>query len=355
MSTSDSSSSSVETIYRCTPRQVRGFITEVLYAGLVPFVRSSPGIGKSSIMRAIAKELNLHMIDHRLSTSDPTDLSGLPNFDNKGMAYFAPFTELFPIASTPMPHGKDGWMVFFDEANSAKLDVQAASYKFILDRMVGQHKIHENVVVSMAGNLDTDRAITNRISTAMQSRVIHLEMEVNFNEWLEDVALKEGYDGRIIAYQSYKKGTVLMDFRPDHNEKTFCCPRTWAFMNRLISGKDVTEERVPLYAGTITSGVAVDFVQFCKVYKTLVTVKQILADPESCQVPDDLASKWAVIGHMMEHVDEKSLENLALYANRFPTDFRILFWRSIMVRHPRMRQHSAFSKAMIELSRYLNS
>lgn len=211
-------------IYRCTPRQVKRFVTDVLFAGLVPYVQSSPGMGKSSIMRAIASELNLQLIDHRLSTSAPEDLSGLPRFDEDGKARFSPFADLFPVEGTPLPPGKEGWMLFLDEFNSASKSVMAAAYKLILDRMVGQHKLHERVVICAAGNLATDRAITNPISTAMQSRVVHLEMQINFQEWLEDVALKEGYDSRVIAYLS-QYNSKLMDFRPDHQEKTFCCPR----------------------------------------------------------------------------------------------------------------------------------
>jgi hypothetical protein len=308
-------------------------------------------MGKSSIFKSIADELNLALVDHRLSTSEPTDLSGLPQFEN-GKARFAPFEELFPIESTPLPKGKQGWLIFLDEFNSASKAVQAASYKLILDRMVGQHRLHERVVIGAAGNLDTDRAIVNPISTAMQSRVVHLEMELSFREWLEDVALKEGYDSRIIAYLSQYESR-LMDFRPDHNESTFCCPRTWEFMNRLIQDQEVTEEDATLYAGTITSGVAVDFIQFTKVFKNLVTIKQILADPEGCFVPTDNSTKWATIAHMMEKVTEANFGDLAIYANRFDLTFRILFFRSALVRQPELRQHPAFAKAMSELGRYI--
>lgn len=341
-----------ENLYRCTPRQVRGFIKDIFYAGLVPYVRSSPGMGKSSIYGSVADELNLWMIDHRLSTSDPTDLSGLPNFVD-GMARFAPFAELFPIEGTPLPDGKDGWMVFLDEFNAATKLVQAASYKLILDKMVGQKRLHERVVLGMAGNLDTDRAITNMISTAMQSRVVHLEMEINFREWLEDVALKENYDSRIIGFLNQYE-SKLMDFRPDHNERTFCCPRTWEFVNRLITGRDVYDGMSTLLSGTITSGVAVEFVQFCQIYTKLITVQQIVNDPRGTEVPYDNSIKWATISHMMEKVTDNNFDDLATYANRFSLDFRILFYRSTMVRHPKLRTHPGFAKAMIELSRYLN-
>jgi hypothetical protein len=339
-------------LYKCTPRQMRGYIMDIFYAGLVPYVRSSPGMGKSSIFRSISDELNLKMIDHRLSTSDPTDLSGLPQFVNS-KARFTPFDELFPLEDSEIPDGKDGWMVFLDEFNAAAKPVQSASYKLILDKMVGQRKLHPNVVLGMAGNLDTDRAITNMISTAMQSRVIHLEMEISFREFMEDVALKFNWDSRIIAYLNQYE-SKLMDFRPDHNERTFCCPRTWEFTNKLISGRDVKDSTATLLAGTITSGVAVDFVQFCQLWTKLITVRQIVNDPRGTEVPYNNSLKWATIAHMMEKVEEDIFDDLCTYANRFSLDFRILFYRSTMVRHPHLRKHPAFAKAMIELSRYLN-
>lgn len=62
-------------IYTCTPREVRKFVKDCLFAGLVPMVHSSPGMGKSAIMKSIASELSLKLIDHRLSTSAPEDLN----------------------------------------------------------------------------------------------------------------------------------------------------------------------------------------------------------------------------------------------------------------------------------------
>ncbi|MEY3189127.1 MAG: hypothetical protein RIT41_1662, partial [Bacteroidota bacterium] len=101
----------------------------------------------------------------------------------------------------------------------------------------------------------TDRAIVNNLSTAMQSRLIHFVMEVSFTEWLEDVAIKDNYDSRLIAFLSmYPK--YLMDFRPDHQEKTFCCPRTWEFMNKLIMDEEIVDEDAPLFAGTIKENLA---------------------------------------------------------------------------------------------------
>lgn len=345
-------------IHRGTPRQIRKWVLMCLQAGLVPFVQSSPGMGKSSIMRSIAKELSLKCIDHRMSTSAPEDMSGLPRFTDDGFAAFAPFKDLFPLEGMKLPTDKkgnemEGWMLFLDEWNSAKKEVQAASYKLILDKMVGQFNLHERVVICAAGNLATDRAIVNALSTAMQSRVVHLEMIIDFDEWLYDVALPNNYDKRIIAYLS-QYPSKLMDFDPKHNEKTFCCPRTWEFMDNLVNvAGEVQDIDAPLYAGTITSGVATSFIQFCSIYKDLITVDEILKDPDACRIPSDTSGKWAIITAIMEKIEDDNFEDLCRYVNRFSLDFRVLFFRSVMVRQPQLRNHKAFANAMQSLAKYL--
>lgn len=345
--------SEVQNLYRVTPRRIIPMIEDCLYAGLVPMVTSSPGCGKSSIMRKLARRLKLYMIDHRLSTSEPTDMSGLPNFNSEGFAYFAPFTELFPIESTPIPEDHDGWMIFLDELNSASKQVMAASYKLILDKMIGQHRLHNNAVITAAGNLDTDRAITNSIGTAMESRLIHLELEIITKEWLEDVAGPENYDSRIVAYLNHMP-SKLLDFRPDHSGKTFCCPRTWEYMNRLISGKPIIkDEMTPLYAGTITAEVAAEFVQFTKIFRSLTTIKQIVDDPHGCHVPRESDVQWALIVHVLDHVEASILTELITYAGRFPMQFKVFFFRALLRKYPQFRRHSAMMKVMSELSRYL--
>ena len=47
------------------------------------FVWGSPGIGKSSIIKQIAEQKDLEFVDLRLSLLDPTDLKGIPFFDQE--------------------------------------------------------------------------------------------------------------------------------------------------------------------------------------------------------------------------------------------------------------------------------
>ncbi len=348
-----------ESFYTTTPRQARLYVEKALRSNLVPFLHSSPGIGKSAIIKLIANDFGMKLIDHRASTSDPTDFSGLP--DRVGSkATFKPF-DIFPTEDDPLPTDEqgrplNGWILFMDEFNSAPRSVQAAAYKLILDRMIGQHKLHPRVLIVAAGNLSTDRAITNDLSTALQSRLVHIEMEVNYKEWLEDVALPNHYDPRIIAFLSSNEG-YLCDFKPDHKEKTFSCPRTWEFMNSMMSNTTRQEMKqfTGLYAGTITSGVATAFVEFCAVFDKLPRYEDIMKDPAHCPIPMDGPTSFATISTLINRIDEHTFEKLSIYMNRISAEFRVLFYRSVMVLKPELRTHKAFQNAAVELARYLNS
>ena len=143
-------------------------LASFIRAKLVPMLVGSPGCGKSQIIYKIAQDYNLKVIDLRLAQCDPTDLAGFPTVNGKKADYL-PMAH-FPIEGDEIPKGYSGWLLFLDEMTSAPPAIQAAAYKLILDRMVGSHHLHKNVAIVGAGNLETDNAIVQPMSTALQSR-----------------------------------------------------------------------------------------------------------------------------------------------------------------------------------------
>lgn len=345
--------STLDSAYECTPRQVAEYVEDCIYAGLVPFVQSSPGIGKSSIIRQVCNKLGLDMIDHRASTSDPTDYTGLPSIKDD-FASFKPFEDIFPLEHRQIPKGKQGWGIFLDEFNSAPRSVQAAAYKLVLDRKVGQHSLHPNCALMMAGNLATDKAITVDLSTAMQSRVIHILMRFDFTQFYEDVMLAQGWDSRIMAYLNWKNENAN-NFRPDHTDKTFACPRTWEFMNRMIQDNEIKDSKIPLYVGTLGAGVALDFVQFTQVFSKIPDLNLIRSDPESAPMPGDNATRWAIVSKLMDTADASNVGVYSRYIKRFSFDMRMLFGRGAINNKPQLRSHPDFINMMADMSKYLHA
>lgn len=322
-------------------KQAASMLVSYLKAKLVPMMVSSPGIGKSSIIHQIAKEYQLKIIDLRLSQCDPTDLCGFPVVEN-GKAGYVPMNT-FPIEGDLIPEGYTGWLLFLDEFNGASAAVQMASYKLVLDRMVGLYKLHKNVIIMCAGNLDTDNAIVNPISTAMQSRMVHLELVVDHKTWL-DWAIDNGINHFIIDYIKFKPSS-LYTFKPDHSDQTYASPRTWEFLSRLLVITDINDTNItPLVAGVISEGIAREFLTFTKIYDKLPSIASIENIPESTVVPVDPSHLYALTGCISHNTTVKNISQLMKYINRLPIEFQVITLREILRKNVSLAQHEAILK-----------
>ena len=302
-----------------------------LQANLVPMLVGSPGCGKSEIIHQIANDFNLQLIDLRLSQCDPCDLAGFPTVEG-GKSDYIPMKH-FPIEGDPIPEGKAGWLLFLDEATSASPAIQAAAYKLILDRMVGSHHLHKNVAIVAAGNLETDNAIVQPMSTALQSRLVHLELNIDPQEWI-NWATSQQVDYRITAFINFKPG-MLYTFKPDHTDKTYACPRTWIFANRVMSKVDQENPiLLPMLAGTLSEGVAREFLTFCKIFNKLPTISAIMANPKGIAVPDEPSILYALTGSIAHNASDKNIDSLMEFLTRLPMEFQVICLRDKRNRYP---------------------
>ncbi|MBO6276359.1 MAG: hypothetical protein J6N20_02825, partial [Pseudomonas sp.] len=213
-------------------------VRDILQAGLVPMLRGSPGITKSAVIQEIADEMNLLLIDNRFAGFDPTDMNGFPGLDMvKGVARYYPL-ENFPLDTDELPINPKtgekfaGWLVFCDELTSAPEMVQAASYKFFLDRMVGQRKLHPLAHIAAAGNHDDDQAVTVAMSTALISRLVNLSVTEDMTHWL-NWAQKGNIRSLITSYLEWRPN-AFYTFDNKNPDQPFACPRSWTFVNKLL-------------------------------------------------------------------------------------------------------------------------
>lgn len=320
--------------------QARDAIIRAIRVKLVPFLAGSPGCGKSDLFKSIAKQFNLKLIDLRLAQCDPTDLLGFPSIDKDAKrASYVPMST-FPLEGDPIPEGYAGWLLLLDEMNHADRSVQKAAYKVVLDQMIGDTPIHPNCAIACAGNLDTDNAMVEEMSTALQSRLVHLELGVNTDQWIE-WATENGIDHRITSYIKYKPGN-LYRFNPDHDDKTYASPRTWEFASRLIKDEErIERDLMPLLAGTISEGIAREFYGYAQIYRQLLTVPQIVADPTGVQVPSEPDVLYALTGTIAHNATEGNIANLMQFVQRVPVEFQVTCLREIVRRKKPLLQNKA--------------
>ena len=206
-----------------------------------------------------------------------------------------------------------------------------ASYKIILDRMVGQHKLHDKVAIVCAGNLDTDGAITEEMSTALQSRLCHIEVYADLQEFLK-YAMENNFDYRITSYLEFKP-TSLYSFKPDHSDKTYSSPRTWEFSDKILKKTNDYKKLLPLLSGVLSEGIAREFIAFMKHEDKLAKVSDIVTNPTGIKIPEEPSVLYALTGALSHHINEETCKELALFIDRLPTEFQIITFRGITLKH----------------------
>lgn len=318
------------------PNDLNEALIRVLLTQNVPMIHASPGVGKSQIVKQLADKYSLELIDMRLSQYDATDLNGFPCLEGERSKYKPPAT--IPLETDEIPKNKNGWLLFLDEINSAFQSVQASAYKLILDRAVGDHKLHPKVYMVAAGNLATDKAIVNRSGTAMQSRLIHFQLEVDKDSWFE-WANTNKIDSRVISFIGFRPA-LLHNFDPNHSDSTFPCPRTWEFLSNAIKNRpELDKVDKAIAAGTVGQGAATEFFSFINVYTKIPTIQQIIDAPTKVKLEDEPSMYYALSGMVASNINDSNITPIYEFIKRLPLEFQTLTWRFSIKRNPQLMSH----------------
>ena len=315
--------------------EIKPAIVNCLKNKLVPLISGQPGVGKSDVIREVAEEFNLKVIDLRLAQCEPSDLMGIP-FKHKDKAEFVPF-DTFPLEEDTVPEGYKGWLLFLDEIKNADVQVQNAAYKLILDRMVGNHKLHDKCLIVAAGNREEDNTFVTPMPSALKSRMVHLNVKLDFDTWM-NWAQSNNIDSRITSFLNYKP-SFLATNHTDNSEDTYACPRTWEFANRFIKNQaDISDMTTKaLLHGTVGAGAATEFNSFVKYFSQIPSYEEIVKNPKKAKKPksnstDYMGLIWAIIGTIEENYQNKDAEQVLEYCADFPPDLVAVMIRNLLRR-----------------------
>lgn len=305
------------------------------------FLWGGPGIGKSAIVLQVAKALCLDVRDIRALLLDPVDLRGLPFLAEGGRAEWA----------TPSFLPRDGaGIIFLDELNAAPAMVQAACYQLVLDRRLGEYVLPDEWRIVAAGNRDSDRAVTTRMPTPLRNRFVHLDFEVDTQEWSE-WAIQAGVRPEVIAFLRFRP-EVLSAF--DRDATAFPSPRSWEFVSRILEAAPEPAVEHDLFAGAVGTGAATEFSAFLRMFRDLPSIDAILLNPMAERVPEEPAAQYAVASALAHHTTDTNFDRVYAYLNRMPVEFRVLAVRDASLRAPDIKFTAAYTRWAIEHHHVLN-
>ena len=296
------------------------------------FIWGPPGIGKSQIVQQTAASLNLDLVDIRAVLLDPVDLRGLPKINQDGLSHWC--------APAFLPTEGSG-VLFLDELNAAPPLVQAACYQLVLDRKLGEYRLPDNWSVVAAGNREQDRAVSHRMPSALANRFVHIDFEVDTDQWLE-WAKEYGISRQVRAFIRFRP-SLLHDFDPKRETRAFASPRSWEFVSRLLESNPEPAMIYELVAGAVGKGAAAEFSGFLDLWNQLPSPLDIISDPDGIPVPENPAVLFA-LSEMMGAA--MTLENICFvmsWVRRLPPEFSVLLMREAVRKTPKIVETSAFA------------
>lgn len=342
-------------------------------------IGGSPGVGKSSIVFQVAKELEeefdieIEVIDVRLSCMEASDVQGIPHNADTGEFYESPNGTVVPkkemITSTPhwFPTNPNKfYILFFDEITNSSVSVQHAAYRILLDRSIQNgNKLPDTCAIVAAGNLKEDKTGAKPMLPAAANRFgVHLEIDKDrLLESFVAYAMNNNFHRSIVGYLQWKP-TSLFDISTGDTGGAFATPRSWEFVNNHMKNPRLYEALLDMaIAGAIGTGVAVDFAGFREYEGLLPDFTKIRSGEETYEFPmGEEGIKFAVTTALsyeildilgMENVNAAKVEmdNLVNIIKGVPVEMLIVMFRSLSVDKSKMVKIFSFPSLRAEYSK----
>jgi len=203
-----------------------------------------PGVGKTSIVEEVAKELKAHLCVIPLSCYDASELKGIPRVmdlndlrkihperlkeNTSGLVTYYAHNFEFPAT-----HDPNLWIFFFDEFNAVPPSTQVPIFQATQKRCItGSYRFPEQNRIVLAGNRPKDSEAVQPIPSPIISRTNLHEITFDYREWLNwGTHVHQGIRSFIsnnpdrLCY--FTKETI-------DSVQPYATPRTWDYASTIL-------------------------------------------------------------------------------------------------------------------------
>lgn len=169
------------------------------YSKKPPFIWGAPGIGKTDVVKQLAKKMGVPLILINLSMRDPVDFIGLPSIEQvqtkdgktRGRTVYN-LPKFFPDDNGPE---EKGGIIFFDELNRAAGPVLSASLQLFLDRKIDEYELPSEWLIVAAGNRSVEAPEVSDLGPALSNRVKQYNLVPDVKSWADWADTKKDEKG----------------------------------------------------------------------------------------------------------------------------------------------------------------
>jgi len=185
-------------ITTCNVREAKDFVKLCLKTGDVPCLVGSTGIGKTQLMRQVAKEMDGLLLPLFLAHREREDVIGIP-FPSKDTP-----TYRFLIEETiyNVLNHKGQVIIFLDEFNRADAPVLNSAFTMIEDRVYGSVNLPPNIGIVTCMNPSEEGYLVNGCEQdhAFRRRLCFTHVVADHLTWVEYATNEGKFDEDVIAF-----------------------------------------------------------------------------------------------------------------------------------------------------------
>jgi hypothetical protein len=288
-------------------------------------LRGQPGIGKSSILQTLERELPDYQVCYiDVANLDLGDL-GMPVIDKDAMTTeYAPNTRFGVGKNTTKPV-----VLMLDELGKASRPVLNMLLPVILEHRIGDKPLPTGSIVFGTTNLDTDGVGDNIPAHAFNRMTVVTVANPTADEWIEwasghavapeVMAFAKQYPQVFDCYADLdKKDKNPYIFNPmTGNVRAFCSPRSLVKASNLIKQRNALGSALlPALAGTVGEAAARDMEALVNLADQLPLFETIVKQPLKAKVPDSAGALFILAFMLAGRVDADTLDSVMDYADR---------------------------------------
>lgn len=315
-------------------------------------LEGEPGIGKSSIMKALKARLGDAYVYAYFDCAqkDLGDIA-MPSVNRE-----ARVTEYFPNAALQLQHGKPA-VIMLDEFAKAPPPVQNMLHPLLEEHnpRLGDIDLPAGSLVFLTSNLSTD-GVGDVIKGHTLNRVTRVRVaKPDSDQWIE-WAVNNEIDPVVMAWvkqyphalASYTEGNQSENpyiYNPKAMQKSYVSPRSLSRASNIVSKRELISSNALTAAlsGTIGEAAARDMQAYIAYQDQLPTWDSITSKPNDAPVPTSAGACAVLIFGAIMKVTKETMQPFMTYLERFEPEWQACF--AINIAKNPTKQSVAFSSS----------